>query len=191
MGDHYSKILPEIYDDFSNAGIVIGTGDYYVKPEILNDLNIDAIVCCLNGNILEYKQIFTGEINKKCNTEYSVDSPEINDFFLHYPLEDIYEYKISLFSNEMNIMYVIDWMYKKICMGKNILVHCDMGLTRSPSVVCAYLMKYGTNFKTPKKMLFSDAYILIKKYRNNDTKKRYVNIDIFISELKMLEKMIF
>ena len=72
----------------------------------------------------------------------------------------------------MNIIYVIDWMYKKICMGKNILVHCDMGLTRSLIVVCAYLMKYGTNFKTPKKMLFSNVYVLIEKYRNNDTKKK-------------------
>jgi len=81
MGDHYSKILPELYDDFNNAGIVIGTGDYYIKPEILNDFNIDAIICCLNGNILEYKQIYTREINKKCKTEYSVDSSEINNFF--------------------------------------------------------------------------------------------------------------
>lgn len=189
MGENYSKLSLETSN---NTGIIMGTGEYYVVPNILMDLNIDVIVCCLPGNITEYKKRFANKINEINNTNYSTDSIEINDNFLHYPLEDNSDYRISLFSkNNVNIIYVIDWMYNKISMGKNILVHCDMGLTRSPSVVCAYLMKYGTIPKTPKKMSFNDSYTLIKKCRNNNEKKRYVDIRIFTYELQMLEEIIF
>ena len=189
MGENFSKILSDSYDkNIENANIIIGTCEYIVMPDILTNFEIDSIVCCLLGNQNEYLNIFMNELGKRHKKYYTVDSMEINDNFLHYPLEDNRDYKIPLFSKDVNIIYVIDWIHKKRCAGKNILVHCDAGLTRSPTVVCAYLMKYGLDLKIPKKMSFDDAYNHIIKYRNDNRRKKYVDIGMFMYDLKLLEQ---
>lgn len=61
---------------------------------------------------------------------------------------------------------VCDQIHTKITQNRNVLVHCKMGLSRSVTVILAYLIKY-------KKMSFDDAYEYVKSIKStvcpNDT----------------------
>ncbi|ELP91615.1 dual specificity protein phosphatase, putative [Entamoeba invadens IP1] len=52
----------------------------------------------------------------------------------------------------------LEWIDTMVSSGKKVLVHCEVGMSRSASVVLAYLMKHNTwNFKT--------AFLYIKQKR--------------------------
>lgn len=80
-------------------------------------------------------------------------------------INDIKNYhKIWLFDGKNNknfindITEVIKIINNLIIENKKILIHCSAGMSRSPTIVLYYLMKY-------KKMKFDDAYMLLKQKR--------------------------
>lgn len=51
----------------------------------------------------------------------------------------------KLEANEFKLLEEgLEWMRERIDKGRHVLVHCNLGQTRSPSMVIAYLMKYET-----------------------------------------------
>lgn len=52
-----------------------------------------------------------------------------------------------------------DFIHKARSQGQSVLVHCVAGVSRSPTVVCAYLMKLAN-------LSASDALSLVKRKRN-------------------------
>ena len=65
-----------------------------------------------------------------------------------------------------------DYIHKAINNNGKVLVHCSYGISRSASLVIAYLIKY-------KEMPYDDAYMYVKKKRNiiepNEGFKRQLN----------------
>ena len=51
-----------------------------------------------------------------------------------------------------------DFIEKKISDGKNVLVHCSAGVSRSASIIIAYLMKKN-------QMKYNDAFKYVKAIR--------------------------
>jgi dual specificity MAP kinase phosphatase len=52
-----------------------------------------------------------------------------------------------------------EYIREKLSKNKNILVHCQAGISRSPSFIIGYLMKYHST-------TFDEAYDLVKNKRN-------------------------
>jgi dual specificity MAP kinase phosphatase len=71
-----------------------------------------------------------------------------------------------------------EYMHKKLCLNENILVHCQGGISRSPSFIIGYLMKYYS--KT-----FDQAYLIVKD------KRKIINPNLnFLAQLTRYEQMI-
>lgn len=86
-----------------------------------------------------------------------------------YECENVFDKEIDYFKlfiddNEMENIYiyfdkVADLIHKYRLEGKNVLVHCLMGISRSSSIIIAYLIKYHN-------MNFEEAYNFVKSKRN-------------------------
>lgn len=57
----------------------------------------------------------------------------------------------------------------KNCLENNhgILVHCRMGISRSASIVIAFLMNFGFSIEKPEKKCYKDCFDFVKKKRHN------------------------
>lgn len=49
--------------------------------------------------------------------------------------------------------------------GERVLVHCRMGVSRSTTIVLAYLMRYGTKETEPEEISYSSAFDFVKSLR--------------------------
>jgi dual specificity MAP kinase phosphatase len=84
-------------------------------------------------------------------------------------------------SSQENILQyfenTFDYIQKKLSANENVLVHCQSGISRSPSFVIGYLMKYHS--KT-----FDQAYLLVKE------KRKIINPNLnFLTQLTRYEQM--
>ena len=70
-----------------------------------------------------------------------------------YPIQDFPKQKIIQYFDETH-----EWINKMYQEGRNILIHCAAGVSRSTSFVIAYIMK-------EKKMPYHEAYQLVKEKR--------------------------
>ncbi|CAF1083560.1 unnamed protein product [Adineta ricciae] len=71
-----------------------------------------------------------------------------------------------------------EYIQKKLASNENVLVHCQGGISRSPSFVIGYLMRYHS--KT-----FNQAYLFVKE------KRRIINPNLnFLAQLTRYEQMI-
>eukprot|EP00760_Papus_ankaliazontas_P025603 PhM_4_TR2809/c0_g1_i1/m.83454 len=78
----------------------------------------------------------------------------------------------------------VDFIHQRRLECKSVLVHCDGGITRSPSVVVAYLMKYGPQTfegECCAAMGFARAQVFMRQCRAK------VNIRLFADELQKYE----
>jgi protein-tyrosine phosphatase len=69
-----------------------------------------------------------------------------------------------------------EYIHQKLSMNQNILVHCQGGVSRSPSFIIGYLMKYHS--KT-----FDEAYNFVK------TKRSIINPNLnFLGQLTQYQQ---
>ena len=85
-----------------------------------------------------------------CARELECRFPE--DFeYLHLELDDLPKSSIVPYLN-----LVTDFIHSALQSDNTVLVHCAMGISRSPSIVIAYLMRYHC-------LSYSDALTLVTK----------------------------
>eukprot|EP00668_Euglena_longa_P006456 GGOE01007691.1.p1 GENE.GGOE01007691.1~~GGOE01007691.1.p1 ORF type:complete len:366 (-),score=87.69 GGOE01007691.1:775-1872(-) len=168
MGHKYTKIAggspPE------EACLYLGSIDWLIEDEILDEFQIQAIV-----SVLPYQPQCVDEVLQK----HSITGAD----YMVYPLEDSADEYISLFEAP-GVLSACHFIHSKRLEGKSVLVHCDAGVTRSPAVVVSYLMKYGIHLRAPAKMPLSEAVGLVRDLRDN------LDICAFMVELQRLEKML-
>ena len=121
--------LSPSYDQITEK-LFLGNEDTARDKAILNKLNISNILICAEG---------------------------CEPFF-----KDEYKYKI-LYIDDAIDENILSWLQEAFefidSSEKNIYIHCVMGISRSPSIVIAYLM-----YKN--KMSYEEAYDLVKNKRN-------------------------
>ena len=124
------NFIPEC-DEIIKDRIYLGNADFSLNNELLKSKNISCIIVC--GSELECKY----------PKEYKYLKIDLNDY-----IED-------------SIIPHIDKCIQFINENKNkkIFVHCNAGVSRSPSIIIAYLIK-SLNYN------FNEAYNLVKKKRN-------------------------
>lgn len=139
---------------------------------IPNEKNLGAIyignlLCAENIELLQKNKI-TSVISCLNNSKITYDESIIEEHYM-IPIEDDENVEmLSLFENTFKIIEDV----RRRC---NVLVHCELGVSRSPSIVIAYLMK-------KKKWCFDDSFKFVKSRRNLiDPNKG------FISQLKEYE----
>lgn len=149
-----SEIVPGLYlGNQGGAGIIAAHENPILRTTAANRLwaaDVTRIICCIGDN--HYKM---DRVGYQCF--------DIND---NSPNEDITKY--------------FEQSYKIIeeahSMRKGVFVHCNAGVSRSPTIVIAYMMrKYG--------MTFQQAFDFVK------AKRPCVNPrELFIQQLKVYEK---
>ena len=115
--------------------------------EIINNLWLGDYKDGLNTTFLIEKKVNV-IINATGNLPFVQDLNNIEK--IRVPLIDEVGTKL-MESNEKMEFYlekIVEHIYKKLMLGRVVLVHCRKGRQRSASLVCAFLMKYGgMNFK--------------------------------------------
>jgi protein tyrosine phosphatase len=102
----------------------------------------------------EYDLLKTKKITHILTAAIEQETPFINSFtYLKFPLYDSPYTDISKF-----IIPAIEFILDSQQKGGNILIHCAAGISRSASIVIAYLI-------IKKKMTYTQAYIFVKQKR--------------------------
>jgi len=116
--------------------------------EIINNLWLGDYKDGLNTTFLKEKRINV-IINATKNLPFVQDLNNIEK--IRVPLIDEVGEKL-IESNEKMEFYldkIVEYIYKKLVLGRTVLVHCRKGRQRSPSLICAFLIKYsGMNLET-------------------------------------------
>eukprot|EP00667_Euglena_gracilis_P027158 EG_transcript_33307 len=172
MGHKFSLILPLPSSGESAAALFVGPVDFIVQGAVLRELGIGAVVTLLPAMPPPTAQLLTGA---------GLD-PQADH--LIFPLEDCREAYVSLFHG-MGVHAVVDWIHAKRLERKNVLIHCDAGLTRSPTIATAYLMKYGTALTKREPLSYREAIHLVTQQRGPK-----VDVRLFERELKLFEQQL-
>jgi hypothetical protein len=165
LGHKYTQILA---GEVNKSSLFLGSIDYLMADDLLDDLHINSIVA-----VLPYEPALLSEV--LCRHPITRE-----DFFL-YPLEDSPAEYISLFDSP-GIYAVTDFIHNQRLQGRTVLVHCDAGITRSPTVIIAYIMRFGYDLANPKRVSFRAATTMVRSMRLS------LDIVLFSEELKQLEE---
>lgn len=125
---------PSFIIEIDEVKIFLGTYEDSKDLKFIENKNIGSIVCVMK------EKPFLSEIKKEIN-------------FLHIPVDDHCNEKISDYFQTF-----IKFIDENIKSRKNILVHCYMGISRSPSFIISYLI-------LKKKMKYKEAYEFVKSKR--------------------------
>lgn len=71
---------------------------------------------------------------------------------IHIPLNDHSDSPIG------DYIYIIDDIYNFLLKGESVIVHCERGISRSPSFIIAFLIKYGIDINNPRPMTYDCAF---------------------------------
>lgn len=172
--------------------------DYRCSVCEMNNINVETCVSCYKNLIKKYKKSKFIEPNHVIDNIYIGSEDSSND--KNYLMNNKFTH-ILVVGKSLNIYFPNDFCYmtleiddslsenikihfeKAINFIKNasgkVLIHCASGISRSSTIVIAYLMnKYN--------MKYSDAYIFLKGKRN------IINPNSnFISQLKLFESTLF
>jgi hypothetical protein len=142
--------------------------DSYQMSEVLPGLYLGNACDAKDMNLLQKNQIKSIINISKTVPCYYEDSFD----YLNLPCNDsIHENILQYFEN------AFEYIEKKLSENKNVLVHCQGGISRSPSFVIGYLMRYHS--KT-----FEQAYLLVKE------KRKIIDPNLnFLSQLTFYEQM--
>ncbi|CAF2536304.1 unnamed protein product [Rotaria sp. Silwood2] len=108
-------------------------------------------------------------------------STSIPCYYENETLFDYYKLPCNDLCKENIIQYfdkTFEYIQEKLLLNQNILIHCQGGISRSPSFIIGYLMKYHS--KT-----FDQAYSIVKE------KRKIINPNLgFLTQLTRYEQMI-
>lgn len=174
MGQPFSRILPEDDLDIQTVPpLYVGTMAFITDEDAqaqLGDLRIRCVVSVMPepppdlAEVLDQQGIGMGDRRIVA-------------------LEDSSDLYVSMFEGE-GILPALSFIHSKRKEGKGVLVHCDAGLCRSPAVVVAYIMRYGTNLWSPQPMGYNAARRLVRQKRDG------AEVGLFESDLRALERQI-
>jgi protein tyrosine phosphatase len=127
------------------SGLFLGNEQSSINQDFLTENNISTIINCANDCI---SPEMTG---KDCSFVY-----------VHYKIVDHSDSANVLKSYLYGAIQII---HNTLQQGQGVLVHCRAGVSRSATFILAYLMTYGTNMNSNKKMSFRDAAEIVKSKR--------------------------
>lgn len=93
-------------------------------------------------------------ITSMINVTSTVPKPEFISDWLRIPILDSVDTLISPYFSETN-----EFLHSRIVSSTSVLVHCQMGISRSATIIIAYLM-YS------QRLMFKDAYDMVKSKRS-------------------------
>eukprot|EP01084_Bolivina_argentea_P115076 204725_1 len=156
--------------------LYLGTGQQATTYEIVNNLKISHIL-----NVTQYVECIFSENNKKLKVKpikyFQIEIDDVNNANIGIFFEDATKFiNDALNENKDNEN------------NNRVLVHCEMGVSRSSACVLAYLLKY-------KNMQLCDAYKLTKQCReiihpNNGFFKQLVEFEKVLFNGKSTEDII-
>ncbi len=120
----------------NNSTIYLGALEHSMDKKFILDKNIQSIVC------VTMEEPF-----------FKNDQDMSHITFLHVPLLDTCNETIH-----DHFIGVSDFIEKQVQLGKSVLIHCQMGISRSATLLCAYLI-------SKKSMLSKDAIKFLKDKR--------------------------
>jgi hypothetical protein len=145
--------------------------DSYKMSEVIPGLYLGNAHDAEDKNFLEQNEI-------KCIINISTTIPcyheneTLFDYY-HLPCNDTCHENILQHFDK-----TFEYIHKKLSLNQNVLVHCQGGISRSPSFIIGYLMKYYS--KT-----FDQAYSIVKD------KRKIINPNLsFLAQLTRYEQMI-
>eukprot|EP00999_Lentomonas_sp_LEN2_P002774 NODE_643_length_1300_cov_76.514919_g604_i0.p1 GENE.NODE_643_length_1300_cov_76.514919_g604_i0~~NODE_643_length_1300_cov_76.514919_g604_i0.p1 ORF type:complete len:181 (-),score=12.44 NODE_643_length_1300_cov_76.514919_g604_i0:75-617(-) len=177
MGQSLSAIIPEDAEAEEkpkpkpHGVLLLGSLDWVVQPSALTERQVNCVL-----SVLPRRPDGVSSILEDAGIDESAD-------YRLFPLEDMAEAYISLFDGE-GINATLEWIHARLLAGKNVLVHCDAGRSRSPTVVIAYLMRYGKNPLQPTTLSLREALTHVLG------KREEVSVTLFEKDLKRLESQI-
>lgn len=127
---------PSLIIESNGVKIFLGTFEHSKNTNFIAENNIQAIMCVMKEEPFHKNSEFVKNIR-----------------FHHIPIDDSVATDISeYFEQSINFIKV------NIAQKKNIFVHCQMGISRSASIVIAYLIREH-------KMTYRAAYDYVKERR--------------------------
>lgn len=172
----------------SECGLVfkeIKSANGYEKQSLLNEQTYGFIVDTkpdLNfGSMFEF--LFFGSQDIACDSNIlcKLQITDVLSVGITVPVQQdiVYKYIDALDLPSFNIKHIFDECFLYIenirLLNRRVFVHCNAGISRSPTIVIAYVMKYL-------KIGFMDAFKLVKKTRSTIKPN-----DGFVSQLKEYE----
>jgi atypical dual specificity phosphatase len=151
-------INPILINNFITDIVEIDKKNIFEASEILSNLYIGSFEDAKCEDILINKNIkYILNISNECN------KPNYQNNFIYKQIfiNDHSDAPLNLFFEETNI-----FIHDALKSSKGILVHCKMGISRSSTIVIAYIMNYGYNPYIPCKVSFKEAFRFVKKKRN-------------------------
>ncbi len=105
-----------------------------------------------SNNFYELKSV---EVKTIINVAWEVINIQYDEFkYIKYDWDDIYDFDILL-----DLDKIVDQIHNEITNKNTVLIHCAQGVSRSASVVIAYLIKYNN-------MNYNEAYAYVKTLRS-------------------------
>eukprot|EP01001_Neometanema_parovale_P006669 NODE_3017_length_1293_cov_141.181197_g2863_i0.p1 GENE.NODE_3017_length_1293_cov_141.181197_g2863_i0~~NODE_3017_length_1293_cov_141.181197_g2863_i0.p1 ORF type:complete len:378 (-),score=53.57 NODE_3017_length_1293_cov_141.181197_g2863_i0:51-1184(-) len=174
MGGKYTKLLPldpptGAEAEQNQAQLYVGPLDYLLEEGVLEELGIKAVVAALSSEPADME---------KCLAGNHISSDDVRMF----PLEDSRAEYVSLFQYP-NIWAATQFIHDRRTEGKPVLIHCDAGITRAPTITLAYLLRFGISLSQPEPMPLLQAHDLLNK-------RRKIDVHLFWQELLRMEELI-